>query len=188
MRSYLLVTFCFLSLVFSFVLAEEKKLMDPPKGYSWARCPDIKGAFLQPDGWFFKSTKEEDNKSFFITKEEIKDGKQFSTGLSIFVLSNIPKKSKDSPYNYSLKIKAVAKETNTLTKEWDRDMGPFKSIGFVYTKKDKKGDYTVHNLLISNDKTGTLYMILFEAPVTEWEQAWKVAEPMLKYLLIDDTI
>lgn len=177
-----------LTLIFGFVLAEETKLMEPPSGYTWARCPEIKGAFLQPTGWFFKSSKVGESKSFFITKEEIKDKQQFTTGLSIFVMPNIPKKHEISPYKYSLKIREAAKESHTLTKEWEHEMGPFKAVGFIYTKKDKKGDFTVHNLVISNDKTGTMYLITFEAPTAEWEQAWKTAEPMLKYLFIDDSI
>ena len=41
---------------------------------------------------------------------------------------------------------------------------------------------------IANEKTGTIYVIIFEAPTEEWEATWKIAEPMLKYLFIDDTI
>jgi hypothetical protein len=50
------------------------------------------------------------------------------------------------------------------------------------------GKFTVHNLLIANNNTGTLYLVMFEAPSAEWTETWKIAEPMLKYLYIDDAI
>ena len=44
----------------------------------------------------------------------------------------------------------------------------------------------VYNLIIANDRTGTIYVVLYEAPEEEWEKAWKVGEPILKELIILD--
>ena len=47
---------------------------------------------------------------------------------------------------------------------------------------------TVHQVLIANDKTGTLFMVLFEAPTEDWDEAWRKSEVMLKRLLLDDEV
>ena len=38
--------------------AQEPRLPPPPPGYEWQWCADIKGAFLRPDGWFFKQARQ----------------------------------------------------------------------------------------------------------------------------------
>ena len=44
----------------------------------------------------------------------------------------------------------------------------------------------VHNLVIANDRTGMIYIVLYEAPESEWKEAWKIGEPILKQLIIVD--
>ena len=44
----------------------------------------------------------------------------------------------------------------------------------------------IHKVFISNDKTGSLYIVSFEAPKSDWDEAWKIGETMLKYYLVDD--
>ena len=170
------------------VTAEDDSMPAPPKGYDWARCSEIKGAFLRPIGWHFRKDKRGETIGFFITKEDITKTGSFKTGLTVNVIPDIPKKKSMSPYDFARQVRETAKESSKLTKEWNKDMGPFKSVGFVYDKKDDAGNFTVHNLLIANNKTGTLYLVIFEAPSAEWTETWKIAEPMLKYLYIDDTI
>ena len=167
---------------------DEIQLPKPPKGFTWCRCPQIKGAFLCPDNWHFKREKKGDTLGFFITKEKMDKSGLFTTGLTINVIPNIPEKESMTPYQFAQRFRKEAKKTNILITEWDKNLGPFQSLGFVYKKKDNIGEFTVHNLLIANNKTGTLYLIIFEAPTSEWENTWKIAEPMLKYLYIDDTI
>lgn len=179
----------FLLLFFSSaVLAKDVNLPTPPKGYKWAKCPEIKGAFLRPHGWHFKKSKQGSTLGFFITKENISKNGQFMTGLTVNVIPDIPKKQSMSPYEYARVYRETTRKSEKITQEWNKDMGPFRSVGFVFDKKDKAGDFRVHNLLIANDNTGTLYLVMFEAPISEWNKAWKIAEPMLQYLLIDDTV
>ena len=166
----------------------EEPPMKAPKGYTWALCPEIKGAFLKPDGWYFHKRRQGDTDAFFITKEKVDTKGGYKTGMSVTVIPGIPKKNKVAPSVYAGQYREAARKTVTFTKEWNKDMGPFKSVGFVFSKDDKAGAFTVHNLLIANDKTGTIYLVLFEGPTAEWSAAWKIAEPMLEYLFIDDTI
>ena len=168
--------------------ADNEPPMAPPQGYSWVNCPEIKGAFLLPDGWNFKSGKQGDTFGFFLTKEKIEEDGDFTTGMTVNVIPDIPIKKSSSPFNFALQLRESARQSSKFSKEWEKDMGHFKSVGFVYSKKDATGSFTVHNLFIANNQTGTLYLVLFEAPASEWQQIWKIAEPMLQYLYIDDTI
>lgn len=47
---------------------------------------------------------------------------------------------------------------------------------------------TVHQVLIANDKTGTLFIVLFGAPTYTWDEVWRNGEVMLKRLLLDDEV
>lgn len=164
------------------------KLPEPPKGYSWETFPAIKAAFLKPEGWFVLKVPLEASYGIMISKEKVEENKFFKTGMTVNVIKEIDKKTNMSAYKYALAARAEAKKSLTFTNEWEKDMGPFKSIGFIYTKKDQEESFTVHNLMIANDKTGTLYIFIFESPSEKWEEAWKMAEPIFLRLLIDDTI
>lgn len=186
MKKYILI----IPLLF-FIIATAQADEPPrvaPQGYSWVNCPEIKGAFLLPDGWYFKSEKQGDTLGFFLTKEKIEKDGEFITGMTVNVIPNIPSKKSVSPFDFALQIRESARQFLEFSKEWEKEMGPFKSVGFVYSKEDAAGSFTVHNLLIANNQTGTLYLVMFEAPTSEWQQVWKIAEPMLQYLYIDDTI
>jgi len=155
--------------------------MEAPKGYSWAKCPEIKGGFLKPDGWHFKKQKRGETHGFFITKENIDEESAFTTGLTVNVIPDIPKKKAMTPLAFANQLRAAAKKLAPLDSTWEREMGP-------RTQADPAGAFTTHNLYIANEKTGTLYMVIFEAPEADWKATWKTAEPMLKFLYIDDTI
>jgi hypothetical protein len=46
----------------------------------------------------------------------------------------------------------------------------------------------VHNLTVANPKTNTLYLFIFESPVSEWDNAWKLGKQIMDDLAIDDEI
>ncbi len=93
-----------------------------------------------------------------------------------------------APFQYAQAYRASAREKSIFTKEWDQDAGPFKSVGFRLEDDHKDGRFTTHNLLIANDTTGTLYIFIFEAPTAEWDEAWKIGEPILQRLFIDSDV
>jgi len=42
--------------------------------------------------------------------------------------------------------------------------------------------------MVANDKTGTLFLVVFEAPTASWEEAWKTGESIFKKMLLDDEV
>ena len=175
------------SLILLFILVAQLSALElpsPPTGFSWQECNEIKGAFLKPQNWHFKKVIKESSMAYFITKENIDKAGMFETGMSLNVIKNIDKKMNMTPTMYAVEFAKAAKNQHTFLDTWSRNMGPFKSIGFVY----KKDDFIFHKLLISNDKTGTLYLFIFEAHSKNWDQARILGNEMLKKLFIDDSV
>lgn len=168
--------------------AQQSALPEPPEGYAWQWCEEIKGGFLKPDGWFFKKAGKGDTLGFFITKEDIDKEGKFLTGLTVNVLMDIPEKKNIKASDYAKLFREEARKTGDFVREWNNVVGPFQAAGFLHEKEDKAGAFKVHNLLIANDKTGTVYLVMFEAPSAEWDATWKIAEPILKQLYVDDEI
>ena len=42
--------------------------------------------------------------------------------------------------------------------------------------------------MIANEKTSTVYIVIFESPVDDWAAMKVLSEPMLKFLYIDSEI
>ena len=54
-------------------------------GFTWQEIPELKAAFLKPNGWFFKREEQKGTLAYFITKENIDKNGQFQTGLTVNV-------------------------------------------------------------------------------------------------------
>ena len=46
----------------------------------------------------------------------------------------------------------------------------------------------MHSLLITNDKTDTLFIMWFESPPKSWKENWKIGNIILNNLQIDGEI
>jgi len=185
--------FIWLALLLVFLSAQivfATDLPPAPKGYSWVRCDETKSAFLKPNGWFFKKGKKGDNWGYFISKEKIDQSGSFTTGLTVNIIPNIPRKKEMLPTEYAAAFIQTGINNRKVVKEpWQNDMGPFHAYGVVLHNTDNKGgDFITHELAIGNDTTGTMYLITFEAPAASWKAAWQLGEPMLQRFLIDSDI
>jgi hypothetical protein len=150
-----------------------------PPNFAWQEIPELKAAFLRPTGWFFKREETKGTLAYFITKEDIGKGGEFQTGLTI----NVFHLKKDSAVERGRDMIAqIASKQHG--KKWERDYGPFKEFGCLY----KDTDSVVHNLTVANPKTNTLYLFIFESPVSEWDNAWKLGKQIMDNLAIDDEI
>ena len=183
-----ILTGLFLTLFTQHIHALE--LPSPPLGFEWVEASEIKGAFLKPKNWHFKKHKQGETQGYFLTKENINKKGFFITGASINVIPNIPLKTNMSPTKYAKAfVKQASLSRQIIKKAWFHKMGPFNSYGVVLKNSDqKKGDYNTHNLAISNDTTGTVYIVIYEAPSYNWNESWKVGEVILGKLYIDSDI
>ena len=121
-------------LTVSLQTAEAVDVPQPPAGFTWQEVPELKAAFLRPNGWFFKREEQKGTLAYFITKENIEKTGQFQTGLTInvFHLKKDPavERGKDMIDQIS---------TTKHGEKWSRDFGPFREFGCRAKDTDPSG-------------------------------------------------
>lgn len=158
-------------------------------GFSWWKIPALKGALLVPNGWHKKETIKGLTLGYFVTKKKISDqNMEFDIGLTLNVFKSFQMTKGKAPLTWAKQYREVTLKGGKAIKSWDKNMGPFKSIGFQVELTRDGETLMTHQLIIVNPKTGTLYFYLFEAPKSEWNDAWKHGDKMLKLLMIDDEV
>jgi hypothetical protein len=45
------------------------ELPKPPDGFTWQEIPELKAAFLKPNGWYFKQETQNGTLAYFITRK-----------------------------------------------------------------------------------------------------------------------
>ena len=161
----------------------------PPRGYAWQECPDVKGALLVPDGWHFRRLEAEEGKlAYFITRKPFEPPKPFDVGLTFNVVRDVPGKLGTDPSGFAQQFIGSITASYPKARTWQTALGPFVGYGAIY--QGAKGDtaYQFYNLVLTNDKTGTAFLLVFEAPAADWEREWATIEPVVKRLAIDDAI
>lgn len=154
-----------------------------PPGFTWQEIPELKAAFLRPNGWFFKREEQKGTLAYFITKEDIDKVGQFQTGLTVNVF-HLKKDSAVERAKSMIDQMAAAKHGE----KWAKDAGPFKEFGCSYKDTDASGTTVVHSLAVANPKTNTLYLFIFESPESDSQTAWNVGEQIMDKLAFDDEI
>ena len=155
----------------------------PPAGYAWQECADIKGALLVPDGWHFKRLEDEKSGklSYTITPTPWEPPQQITHGLTFNILREVPGGIASAfAQRYVSEMAASTGSPQT----WNTDSGSFKGHGIIYSD----GASQIFNLVLANDKTGTAFLITFESPLEQWTEAWSKVQPIVRQLMIDDTI
>ena len=161
--------------------AQSIDLPQPPKGFHWERATEIKGAFLTPDGWFFKRETKQNTYAYFVTRENIAQTGAFRVGLTVNVMPHLKGKN---AVEYAKQFMAAYPHGKKLLKSWDASMASFVGNGCLVEDKET----TMHTIMVANPKTNTLYLFIFEAPTTEWPEAWRSGQEIIRLLLIDDEI
>jgi hypothetical protein len=164
------------------------ELGTPPAGFTWQALPEIKAAMLLPEGWYFKPEAQKDANAYFLTLEEIVDGGEFQTGVTMNVNRKLKAKSGRTAPDYAKAFSArggIGPNQELLEKQTTVD-GPFHKYMVRYRASPPDADpKIIYQLAIANAKTDTLYILIFESPEKEWAEAWKLGEVMLKELVLD---
>ena len=166
-------------------------LPEPPEGYSWERAPLIRAGFLRPDGWHFKQTEQSGQLAYFITKEPIpadaEEGTtQFETGFSINVWQQVSQVKGVRPSDFAQSYVAVIQQSTEHEVEnvGTPSHGSMVGIGVQFRTKNDPDPLRQQLLLVANDATDTLYHIMFESPIRQWDEEWPVARMVLKQLVL----
>lgn len=161
----------------------------PPRGYSWQECADIRGALLVPEGWHFRRLESEDGKlAYFITRERFEPPTSFAVGLTLNVVRDVPGKMGTNPSGFAQQLIGTISSSYPKARTWQTALGSFIGHGAIYQASKEGKAFQFYNLVLANDKTGTAYVVIFEAPAADWEREWATIEPVVKRLAIDDAI
>jgi hypothetical protein len=160
-----------------------------PDGFTWTTCKAMKGVFLLPNGWNFREEQNGDTSACFITKEKITASAGFDTGISINLVKDLPRKAKLKPSDYAQRYLAAVEGKYQAIKKVSSSKGPFEHYGieFISTNGSNPPIHMWH-ILIANDRTGSLHMIVAESPNELWPQNWPVLETVVSMLGVDDTV
>ena len=155
----------------------------PPAGFTWQEIPELKAAFLKPDGWFYKREEQKSTLAYFITKENIDKNGRFQTGLTV----NVFHLKKDSAVERGKDIIQQLATTKNV-KAFERDAGPFREFGCLAKDTDSSGTTVMYTYAVANPKTNTLYLFIFESPEPEWDAAWKLGKQIVDMLPLEESI
>jgi hypothetical protein len=176
-----------LASVFLMIVAAPGAALDlppAPKGFSWIKLPEIKGALLAPKGWHFKKEERQGTIAYFITQENIEKGGWFQTGLSLNV---VPPLRSTPAKEYAAAFIAGYLQRNEPLGCWDSATGPMVTFGCQVRSKEKPPPPIImHVLAVANTRTNRLYLYIFESPEKQWPVAWKLGEQMMDLLVLDD--
>jgi len=165
-------------------------LPEPPPGFTWQQAPDIKGAILKPDGWYFDTEFDGDDYGYFISREPNAPPDGFDTGLTLNVITDVPSKTGVTASTYAAAfIEGGGSEFQMIGEPFSGKRGPYESHGALFQVADPgRGDFKAHMVAIANDQTGTVYLCIFEGPAEDWDLTWRIGEQMLEKLVIDSSI
>jgi hypothetical protein len=162
------------------------EMTQAPKGFHWEQATAIKGAFMVPDGWFFRVDQTPTRLTYLISRTDTHLG-YFKVGLTVNV--NRGAKGEDA-VAYAKKVVAVFSkgQGKTLRRSWDIKSNLLSGAGcdveFVpVTGREVLG---MELLMLGNPRTNATYYITFEAPKTEWEEAWKLGREIMSQMKLSD--
>lgn len=160
----------------------------PPSRFTWRILREIKAAFLVPDGWHFKEEAAQGTRAYFITEQDIARNGRFTTGLSLNVVKGVPSRAGVSAPEYAraFALQLVDTPGQETLDTWQGVQGPVHTYGVRSRSRAEDGSHVIlHHVLMGNERTGTFYLLLFEAPEAQWEVAWQKGEPMLQRYAFD---
>ena len=150
----------------------------PPAGFPLVSAANAAGTFLRPDGWSTKEETRDGTQAFFITKTPLADGARFDVGFTVNAFDHVSR-------------------TGTAPSAWARAMVARLASGRQVIKSGVvKGNAVDMNLLdvvdtaggppvvihyraMGDDAKDRAWLLIFEAPQSEWDANVAIAHTML---------
>lgn len=157
-------------------------------GFHVERLEPIQASIQIPDGWHFRSEQKNDTTAFFVTREPLDTAATFKIGLTINCVRHVTDKAHVKPSKYIDAFTRLMDTKESITNPRTNNQGPFNMIWFdVDLPNEGRNATHVKYFLIANDTTDTMYIMLFEAPQSEWTEAYEKGVVMLKNIVLDVT-
>jgi hypothetical protein len=163
----------------------DDKQQTSPQGYEWVNCEQMTAQFLKPDDWYFLEESNQDSTACFLTQQKItEEAPYFTTGLSINAVQNATQQLPLPPEQF---ISSLLDEVSTAFDEVSPQSTLQEEGSPLYGKASTMStpEFTVYYLHYWNQETDTVYLLSFESPTSEWEEAWNTATPIFETLGIN---
>ncbi|MCP4552154.1 MAG: hypothetical protein GY834_08990 [Bacteroidetes bacterium] len=165
---------------------QQPSLPAAPSGFDWITSTNGIGSFIKPNEWFLKEEKSGDTNALFITKENIATEGKFITGLSVNQINYFSKTQSVKPSQYAKAYAAKIAASDEVLKN-GVVKGDFPDMNIMRIKGINNGVPTiVHHISIGMDAKDQLYLLIFEAPESEWEHETKHSSPMLNFFILGE--
>ena len=160
---------------------------DPPAGYEWLQATEVRMLALRPVGWHVTRSQSANEHEYRISREAPGPDGDFDTGLTINVITDVTRRTGKMPSQFAAEFMAQTTSGLDVLEEPFRNFrSPYEFRGGLFASTDPvKGTFNAHIGAISNDRTGTIYLVIFEGPAAEWSDIWAQGETMIKKLAIN---
>ncbi len=146
---------------------------------------------MAPRGWQTLLEKTDDTSIFHVSPEPIDTAATgYQVGLAINILRSVPSIMGQKPSEYAQSLVDQIRERN----EQEPTVRTMQSAGFKiyrveYTLVAAEGEESLNvvNILEANDFTGTLYMIVWQAPESQTQSFSETREKILASIQLDPT-
>jgi hypothetical protein len=161
-------------------------LPPPPPGFQWYDTKNGVGAFLRPDGWFVKEESREGTNALFISREDIDSADRFVVGLTVNEFTHMSARGGAKPSAFARSYASELVRKMEVLKSGVVE-GKASDMHIVRVKGTNDGISTIaHHIAIGNDALDSAYIIIFEAPANEWDEAMEKGGPMLNFFFLGE--
>ena len=119
--------------------------------------------------------------------EDVTAAGEYRTGVGVNLVRKIPERHGTSPSEYARRLIAGFAAKNEVVEQKAFTEGPFKTQRLEFRNHSDPAAVThLVATAAANDKTGSVYFMMFESPEASWEKAFAVAKPILTMMALDD--
>ena len=146
-----------------------------PKGYEWQEFKEVHAASLKPKKWHYSKALLENHHIFRLTREKVSANQAFLTGLTLHVFQDVPGVMEMKPSELAEKyLSEYAMDKQALEIFVPKYSGNMIQSGGTYqskmTLRGKTRTFKVHITALANDESGTMYMLVYACPASQWEK------------------
>jgi hypothetical protein len=159
-----------------------------PAGYIWQALPGKRAAVLLPAGWAYQVRGAKDSPAYYLTQEPLDEQNDFETGFSLQIVRKATAKTKRAAPEYAemLMLRAGYGPHRQLLEKSASVERVFHKRTVRYREAPPAGEArVVYQMTLANAKTDTLYLLSFESPEADWEEAWQLGETIIRELVLD---
>jgi len=150
-----------------------------PDGYHWYSARNGVGTFLVPDGWHTREETQKGTSALFISRENIDQSGQYNVGMTVNRVPNFSQTTSVPATEYAESfIKQLMVKHDVLMSNINSQGVEPRYVARVRLTKEPAT--IVHYITVGRAATDELFLIYFEAPESEWEDAFETAQPMLE--------